>query len=733
MQSGFAASVTVAALATQRQALPDSLTCREVDEWFRQDNERRSAVLERSDGSAKLINRSAFYQTLLGPMGFGWALYAKEPAALLPAPAGLTVRGDMLAVDAAMQLMAEEISSNDDLLVIGGSAPTTISTSAILAQLARAQTEQAGRLEALLQNVSEVILVVDENGIICYTSSSGREVGWYQAAEQVGRSCLDNVHVDDRATVQRLLLLARRSPRTTIRDEVRLRGAKGGYLLIAVAVTDQRAHAGIGGLVLTYQDISERHAFEQKLRHLALHDGLTGLANRLLLQDRVMHALAVASRSGDSVALLYIDLDGFKKVNDGWGHASGDAVLQAVGAALKAQTRAGDTVARMGGDEFVILLEQLRTPTDASAFASRIHQALEEIVIDGLHIKISCSVGVASADEFRNSEPAGDSSEAEELIRRADAAMYLAKSEGCNRTRWWEESIEQEAAKRHRLSAELAFAAERDELRLHYQPIVNVDDGSVCGLEALVRWQHPTDGLIPPGVFIPLAERNGAITAITQWVLQQACKDGNDLLLQREAPLSVAVNLSAVELARPRLAEDVARVLSATGFPAWLLELEITETALITNFALARSSITGLKALGVTIAIDDFGTGYSSLSYLHELPVDRVKIDKTFTDRVTEEDGASLIRGVIDLAHSLHLRVTAEGIETAPQAEALARFRCDQGQGFFHAYPVPIEELDVTPSTRSPQSLSLVTSASNVVSMQLATASDAKRFFTREI
>ena len=722
MHSGFAASVTVGALATERQALPDSLTCREVDEWFRQDNERRSVVLERPDGSAKLINRSAFYQTLLGPMGFGWALYAKEPASLLPAPAGLTVQADMLAVDAAMQLMAEVISSNDDLLVIGGRAPTTISTSTLLAQLARAQTEQAGRLEALLQNVSEVILVVDEAGIIHYTSSSGREVGWYQAADQVGRSCIDNVHIDDRTTVQRLLVEARQRPGTTLKNEVRMRGSKGGYLLVAVAVTDQRSHAGIGGLVLTYRDISEHHAFEQKLRHLALHDGLTGLANRVLLQDRVTHALAVASRSGDSVALLYIDLDGFKKVNDGWGHASGDAVLQAVGATLQAQTRAGDTVARMGGDEFVILLEQLRTPADASGFASRIHQALEEIVIDGLHIRISCSVGIAAAGEFRSGEPTyADCGEAEELIRRADAAMYLAKSEGCNRTRWWEESIEQEAARRDRLSAELSCAAERDELRLHYQPIVNVHDGTVCGLEALVRWQHPTDGLIPPGMFIPLAERNGAITAITQWVLLQACSDGANLLSQRAAPLSVAVNLSAVELARPRLPEDVSRILSATGFPASLLELEITETALITNFALARSSITGLKALGVTIAIDDFGTGYSSLSYLHELPVDRVKIDKTFTDRVTEETGASLIRGVIDLAHSLHLRVTAEGIETAPQAEALARFRCDQGQGFFHAYPVPIDELDITP-VRTCRGLTPVSSDNQFASLQLAAA-----------
>jgi diguanylate cyclase (GGDEF)-like protein len=393
---------------------------------------------------------------------------------------------------------------------------------------------------------------------------------------------------------------------------------------------------------------------------------------------------------------LYIDLDGFKAVNDAWGHSVGDALLQAVSAVLQRQTRPADTVARMGGDEFVVLLEQLRTPSDASGFASRIHQALEEIVIDGLHIRVSCSVGIAAAAELgaANSPAGADCADAEELIRRADAAMYLAKCDGRSRTKWWEESIERQMVANNKFSAELATAAERNDLRLHYQPIVNVEDGFICGFEALVRWKHPIEGLIPPGKFIPLAERNGAITPITLWVLRQACTDGARLIEKRAAPLTMAVNLSAVELARPGLGDDVSRILADTNFPAALLELEITETALVTNFSLARSSIARLKAIGVTIAIDDFGTGYSSLSYLHELPVDRVKIDKTFTDRVTDETGASLVRGVIDLAHSLHLRVTAEGIETAPQARALANFRCDQGQGFYHAYPVPIEQLE---------------------------------------
>ena len=596
--------------------LPEALTCREVDEWFRSDDKRRSVVLKRRDGSAALLNRSMFYQYLLGPLGFGWALYSEKSVTLLPITPGLVVHADTPAVDAALKILAGDVSSSDDLLVIGGEAPATIATSTLLAQLARAQTEQTGRLEALLQNLSDVIVVVDEAGIIRYISSSGAEGGAHRMRSRVGGNCIDDVDPEDRATLRRLLVEACDHPDTTARDELRLCCTTGESLLVSVAVTDQRAHAGIRGIVLTYRDITEHRAFEQELRHLALHDGLTGLANRALLKDRVTHALASARRSGASVALLYIDLDSFKEVNDGWGHASGDAVLQAVSAVLESQTRPADTVARIGGDEFVVLLEQLHTPGDAAGFASRLHQALEEVILDGLHILISCSVGIAAADGLGlDGGTAVTEVEAEELIRRADAAMYLAKSEGRGRTNWWEESVDRQAAANDRLSAELSCAAKRDELRLHYQPIVNVE-------------------------------------------------------------------------------------VATTGFPASLLELEITETALVSNFAVARSSIRTLKALGVTIAIDDFGTGYSSLSYLHELPVDRVKIDKTFTDRVTEESGASLIRGVIDLAHSLHLRVTAEGIETAPQAQALAKFRCDQGQGYFHAYPVPIEDLSLALSAR---------------------------------
>ena len=420
--------------------------------------------------------------------------------------------------------------------------------------------------------------------------------------------------------------------------------------------------------------------------------------------SRITHALAGAGRSGASIALLYIDLDGFKAVNDAWGHATGDGLLQAVSLVLQSETRPGDTVREWGATS--------RRPARAAArserrlgFAAHVHQSLEEVVLDGLHIRVSCSIGIASADELSpHGDAAGtDCGDAEELIRRADAAMYLAKSEGRSRTKWWEESIERKMVANNRFSAELSYAADRSDLRLHYQPIVNVDDGAVCGFEALVRWKHPTEGLIPPSRFIPLAERSGAITPITRWVLRQACTDGIQLLAQHDKKLTMAVNVSAVELARPGLAEDVSSILAATGFPASQLELEITETALVTNFALARSSIMGLKAIGVTIAIDDFGTGYSSLSYLHELPVDRVKIDKTFTDRVTDEAGASLVRGVIDLAHSLHLRVTAEGIETAPQALAMASFRCDQAQGYFHAYPAPIDELRLPMSIAGPR------------------------------
>ncbi len=696
VRNGFSPPVIVGALATKREPLPYSLTCREVDQWFRKDDERRSVVLKGPDGSAALINRSAFYQNMLGPAGFGWALYANKPVGLLKTANGLVVHAETPAVDAALRLLVEKtVSSDDDLLVVGGDTEATISTATLLAELARDQTEQAGRLEALVQNLSDVIVVVDDAGTICFSTSSSADTGAHQAPHQVGRSSYDEVHPDDRSNFQRFLSEACERPETTIKGELRLQDGGGGYLLSAVAVTDHRPHPGIGGIVLTYRDITATRAFEQKLRHLALHDGLTGLANRALLQDRITHALAGSSRSGTSLALLYIDLDGFKEVNDAWGHATGDVLLQRVSAVLQAQTRSSDTVARMGGDEFVVLLEQLDGVSDAAGFAARIHQALEEVVVDGLRVKVSCSVGIAVGDdldpdrrtgrhELHGRRGAHQASRRGHVPRKVRGAQPHEVVAGVHRTPdGGGQPVQHRAVPRRRAKrAPAALPAHRQRRGRRHVRLRGPG-----ALAAPDRRAHP-----PREVHSP----RGAVRChhpLTRWVLRQACTDGTDLLADRRPPFTMAVNLSAVELARPGLAKDVSGILAATGFPASLLELEITETALVSNFALARSSIRGLKAIGVTIAIDDFGTGYSSLSYLHELPVDRVKIDKTFTDRVTDEAGASLVKGVIDLAHSLHLRVTAEGIETAPQAEALASFRCDQGQGFYHAYPVPIEKL----------------------------------------
>jgi len=402
--------------------------------------------------------------------------------------------------------------------------------------------------------------------------------------------------------------------------------------------------------------------------------------------------------------LIYLDLDGFKAINDRWGHPWGDDVLRTVGAALSAQSRSCDTVARLGGDEFGILFDGFLCRSEVEEFVARLHRALEaKPGLDDREIVAQASVGLVIVD-------AGDADaeglDASELISRADAAMYSAKSEGKSCTVSWERGMREKALASQRLNADLRAGINKGQLLLHLQPVVTISDGSIFGLEALVRWRHPSLGLVPPNEFIPLAESNGTIAAITRWVLRAACEQGGELAREHALSLVLSVNISGVELGRADLADDITEILAVTGFASTDLELEITETALVTDFPTARTSIETLKALGVRIAIDDFGTGYSSLSYLHELPVDRLKIDKTFIDRLGDRTGDSLVRGVIDLAHALNLVVTAEGIESAGQLDALTAMGCDQAQGFFFSEPTALP-LTTTVSWRSPAPLRL--------------------------
>jgi diguanylate cyclase (GGDEF)-like protein/PAS domain S-box-containing protein len=443
--------------------------------------------------------------------------------------------------------------------------------------------------------------------------------------------------------------------------------------------------AGRSSLVIA-DDVSERVRTEQALVHQATHDLLTGLPNRALLSDRLTHALARAKRAADGLAVIFVDLDRFKVINDGRGHSAGDAVLRAVAERMKGEVRSGDTVARVGGDEFVIILQGPIARDAVLAVAARIAWSMDAPVDVGSgEVFLTVSQGVAFA---------GDGETAESLLQEADAAMYLAKHLGRGRIQVADAGMTGQASRQLDLETALRQAIDRHEFVLHYQPVVEVITGTIVGAEALLRWSHPQRGLLGPVEFISAAEDTGLIVPIGEWVLRQAleeaaswsCWAGPD---HNGRPLSIAVNLSTAQLASRNLAFGVARALSATGIEPSRLHLEVTESLLIDDRARAVEVLKALRSLGVRVDVDDFGTGYSSLAQVQTLPVDSLKIDKCFVDRLarTDEDDA-LVAAVIQLAHSSHLAVIAEGVEDETQRAQLVRMGCELAQGYLFSRPV---------------------------------------------
>jgi diguanylate cyclase (GGDEF)-like protein len=431
-----------------------------------------------------------------------------------------------------------------------------------------------------------------------------------------------------------------------------------------------------------------RYASALELAHQAVHDALTGLPNRIQVADRLEQALARASATDFEVAVLFIDLDRFKLINDGRGHAAGDELLVAVAARLRGVVRAGDVVARFGGDEFVVVCEDQTAAFEAALVAGRILDALREpVVVDGQEIFLSASIGIAMAD---------GSASPESLLRDADAAMYRAKEKGRARSEFFDATMRTEALDHLETQSALHRALERDELRVFYQPVIDLSTGDVAGVEALVRWEHPQHGLVPPVAFIPLAEETGLIVPIGAWVLDQATAQA---ARWRERSwgrsLTVNVNLSARQLRQPDLIPTIMASLLESGTdPSWLC-LELTETTFMEDARSHREVLEGIQGLGVGLAIDDFGTGYSSLTYLKRLPVSVLKIDQAFV-RGLGRDAAdtAIVKSVIDLAHALGLVVVAEGVEDGDQVAHLRKLGCDQAQGYFFARPQPAEELE---------------------------------------
>ena len=437
----------------------------------------------------------------------------------------------------------------------------------------------------------------------------------------------------------------------------------------------------------TVVDITERKQHEAVLEHQASHDSLTGLPNRSLLRDRIEQAIANAKRDGHLVAVVFVDLDHFKLINDSLGHHVGDRLLLEVSDRLVACVRGHDSVARQGGDEFVIVLTELHEEDEILAIVSRLLEVISQPWLDeGQEYGLSCSIGISCYPQ--------DGDDPDALLRCADAAMYKAKASGRSTYHFYTPELNLAISERLELENSLRHALERDEFRVYYQPRIEVASGRIIGAEALIRWDCPGKGIVPPDSFISIAEETGLIIPIGQWILQEACRQ-NSAWQQSGLPISVSVNLSPIQFRHAGLVESVANALQQANLNPAYLELELTESFVMHDAERINVAMQSLKALGVDIAVDDFGTGYSSLSYLKRFPVDRLKVDKSFVrDIDSDHDDAAFVRAIVTLGHALGLKVVAEGVETRAHLEFLRQHGCDELQGYYFSRPVPAAEME---------------------------------------
>lgn len=554
---------------------------------------------------------------------------------------------------------------------------------------AQSTAQRLRLLEAVWTHVPDAALVADAQSLVVAVNPAFERVTGYTSAEVLGRSTsfLSSGRHD---AAFYGAMWAGLSENGQWRGEV-LNRRKDGSVHPEVLQIVALYHPGtveVEHYIATFADISLQKAAQQKLLHLASHDQLTGLPNQVLLRDRAEQAIARAEAGGGRLALLVLDLDHFKAVNDSLGHGGGDELLKQVSQALRAAASPTETVSRRGGDEFVLLCPNLDTDVSLGALAQRVLHALDEtFVINGREAVLSGSVGVAVY-------PA-DGSDFDTLLNHAEAAMYQAKESGRRCVRFFTEQMNQGSSDRMALVGGLSKASSRGELRLHYQPLVNLATSEIVGAEALVRWERPGHGLVPPVSFIPLAEETGLIVEIGQWVLTEACQQLRRWADAGLGHLQMAVNVSALQFRQGILEQQVEQALAASGCNPARLELELTESTLMVQPDEVVKSIGRLKLRGIQLAIDDFGTGYSSLAYLRRLAVDKIKIDQSFVrDLTIDPDGAAIVRAVIQMARSLGLKTLGEGVETQINRRALQVLGCDFAQGYFFGRPVPIEEFD---------------------------------------
>ena len=563
---------------------------------------------------------------------------------------------------------------------------------ALVAQRA-AQVNEA-RLRSLVQHSSDVISIIAPDGTVQFVSPSIKRVLGYDPSELIGTSLLGILHPEDiprgREILSRNGMAAGGPGEPTEPVEWRVRHRDGRWLDLETVGTNLLQDPIVRGIVINTRDVSERRLLEAQLKHQAFHDPLTGLANRNLFIDRVTHCLARAKRSRSTVAVLFLDLDNFKNINDSLGHVAGDRLLVAAAVRLVGCVRTTDTAARLGGDEFAVLLEDPTGDHSTTAVAERIMAAMAApFVVEGKEVFASASVGIATADAAStNGEAASD------LLRNADMAMYTAKSRGKARYELFEQHMHRAAMERLEIEGDLRRAVERGEFALQYQPIVDLKTGAIAGVESLLRWRHPLRGVVYPSQFIPLAEETGLIVPLGTWVVREALRQARLWDPKVEGTFYLTVNVSGLELQHPGVVDVIRGALEEFGWPAERLVLEITESILMQNADIMLQRLEALKALGVHLAIDDFGTGYSSLSYLQRFPIDILKIAKPFVDGVgTAGAQSALARAIIALGETLCLRTIAEGIEVQAQLAGLQQLGCELGQGYYFAQPLSGEAM----------------------------------------
>jgi diguanylate cyclase (GGDEF)-like protein/PAS domain S-box-containing protein len=543
------------------------------------------------------------------------------------------------------------------------------------------------RAQVTLNSIGDAVLCTDISGNITYLNLVAETMTGWRREEATGKPLAEIFRIVDGSTRE-----PARDPMEMAIEQNRTVGLTLNCVLIRrdgfeSAIEDSAApihdRAGrVTGAVIVFHDVSSARAMSDQMTHSAQHDLVTNLPNRLLLNDRITQSIALGRRTKRPAAVLFLDLDRFKYINDSLGHDTGDKLLQSVSKRLLAGVRRSDTVSRQGGDEFVILLSQINHPEDAATCAKKILLSLSaHHSISGLDLHINGSIGISIYPE--------DGGDAETLIKNADTAMYHAKESGRNNFQFFTAEMNLRAVERQSLEGSLRRALEREEFLLHYQPKVNLDTGEITGVEALIRWQQPDRGLVPPSQFVPIAEDCGLIIQIGRWVLREGCRQARAWQDAGLPPLPIAVNVSAVEFRDKDFVEGVRAILSETGLEARYLQLEVTEGVLMEDAESTASVLQKLKMMGIHIAVDDFGTGYSSLSYLRQFPIDALKIDQSFIHQITSDpEDSTIVSAIIQMGKSLKHLVIAEGIETQEQRAFLQSQRCTEGQGYLFSPPL---------------------------------------------